>query len=113
MGLTRRQELPRADRRYLGRFGPATQIEVVAASGSHVRDAQGHRFIDFQMGWCVGNLGWNPPEILARVRRFDGPLYVSPRCLYAPWAKLAAELVGVAPGKLARAYRCVSGTEAV
>lgn len=88
-------------------------MEIVAAEGSRVRDARGRTFIDFQMGWCVGNLGWNPPEILARVQQFKGPAYVAPQVTYRPWSELAERLVERAPGKLARAYRCVGGSEAV
>jgi acetylornithine/N-succinyldiaminopimelate aminotransferase len=103
----------RRDRRYLGRTEDAEAPEVVRAEGSRVVDAHGRTFIDFQMGWCVGNLGWNPPEILARVQRFTGPSYVTPNNSYAPWVDLAERLVATAPGKLARAYRATTGTEAV
>jgi acetylornithine/succinyldiaminopimelate/putrescine aminotransferase len=65
------------------------------------------------MGWCVGNLGWNPPEILAHVRAFEGPTYVAPGVLYEPWAELAEMLVEASPAKLNHAFRTVSGTEAV
>jgi 4-aminobutyrate aminotransferase-like enzyme len=85
----------------------------VAAQGSSLRDAQGRTYIDFQMGWCVGNLGWNPPEILARVRAFEGPTYVAPGVMYEPWCELAELLVEGAPGAIARAFRAVGGTEAV
>jgi len=116
MGLLRRSQAPnvaRKDRKYVGRSSSAQEIEIVAANGSHLRDAQGSTYIDFQMGWCVGNLGWNPPEILARVRAFEGPSYVAPGLLYEPWTELAELLVDWAPGQLARAFRCVGGTEAV
>lgn len=116
MGLLRRthaKDVARKDRKYLGRGSPPHDIEIVAATGSRLRDAQGRTFVDFQMGWGVGNLGWNPPEILARVRDFEGPTYVPPGLLYEPWSELAELLVERSPGKLARAYRCVGGTEAV
>jgi acetylornithine/succinyldiaminopimelate/putrescine aminotransferase len=116
MGAVRRKssaDVHRNDRKFLGRTEDPQSLEIVAAEGSRVRDARGRTFIDFQMGWCVGNLGWNPPEIVARVQRFRGPLYVSPKAVYAPWTHLAQGLVDVAPGKLARAYRCIGGSEAV
>lgn len=116
MGLLRRtrtRDVARKDRTYLGRASEAQDIEVVGASGCRLRDIQGRTYLDFQMGWSVGNLGWNPPEIMARVRDFDGPTYVAPGLLYQPWTELAELLVEHAPGKLARAYRCVGGTEAV
>jgi acetylornithine/succinyldiaminopimelate/putrescine aminotransferase len=115
MGLLRRTHgnVARKDRKYVGRADRAQDIEVVAASGCRIRDTQGREFLDFQMGWCVGNLGWNPPEILARVRNFEGPTYVAPGLLYEPWSELAELLVESAPGRIARAFRCVGGTEAV
>jgi acetylornithine/succinyldiaminopimelate/putrescine aminotransferase len=116
MGLLRRSQsasVARKDRKYLGRAEPAKDIEIVAANGSTLRDAQGRTFVDFQMGWCVGNLGWNPPEILARVRSFEGPMYVAPGLLYEPWAELAELLVEGAPGRISQAFRAVGGTEAV
>lgn len=114
MGALRsRPTTERRDRRYLGRTEDAEGPEIVRAEGSRVVDAHGRTLIDFQMGWCVGNLGWNPPEILARVQRFAGPSYVTPGNSYAPWADLAQRLVAIAPGKLARAYRVTTGTEAV
>lgn len=106
-------DVKRRDRARVGREHAGEEPEIVAANGSRVRDARGRTFIDFQMGWNVGALGWNPPEVVGRVRRFNGPMYVAPGFLYEPWAALAEQLVEVAPGKLARAYRCVSGTEAV
>jgi acetylornithine/succinyldiaminopimelate/putrescine aminotransferase len=115
MGLLRRTHdaTARKDRKYIGRSDRAPNIEIVAANGSRLHDAQGRTYIDLQSGWCVGNLGWNPPEILARVHAFDGPSYVAPGLLYEPWCELAELLVESAPGKLARAFRCVGGTEAV
>ncbi len=116
MGLLRRSQgtsVARKDRKYLGRARGAQDIELVAAQGSTLRDAQGRTYIDFQTGWTVGSLGWNPPEILARVRSFEGPTYVAPSLLYEPWTELAELLVESAPGSIARAFRAVGGTEAV
>jgi 4-aminobutyrate aminotransferase-like enzyme len=116
MGLIRRKQSPevaRNDRKFLGRTEAPRGLQIVAAEGSRVRDARGRTFIDFQMGWCVGNLGWNPPEILARVQAFEGPSYVAPQDTYAPWSELAQRLSKIAPGNLQRAYRCVGGSEAV
>src|SRR5262245_7197357 len=116
MGLLRRTQtasVARKDHKLVGRAARALEIEIVAANGSRLRDEQGRTYVDFQAGWCVGNLGWNPPEILARVRAFEGPTYVQPDFLYEPWTELAELLVDGAPGNLAKAYRTVSGTEAV
>jgi acetylornithine/succinyldiaminopimelate/putrescine aminotransferase len=101
------------DHKLVGRSEDSLGIEVVRAAGSRVVDAQGRTFVDFQMGWCVGNLGWNNPEILARIAAFTGPSYVQPGQLYAPWVELARRLAEITPGALARSYRAVGGTEAV
>lgn len=108
-----RQANRRHDRALIGRDEPPDPIEVVSASGSHVCDARGRTFLDFTMGWCVGNLGWNRPEITARLAAFRGPDYVAPRSQYAPWLELASKLVAVVPGKLRRCFRVTTGTEAV
>jgi 4-aminobutyrate aminotransferase-like enzyme len=103
----------RNDRKFLGRTSPPEDLAIVWADGSRVRDARGRTYIDLTMGWCVGNLGWNPKPIVARVHAFRGPSYVHPSFVYPRWADLAQLLVEEAPGKLARAYRCTTGTEAV
>jgi len=114
MGLLRgTPDLTRRDKKLVGRTSKPQPIEIVAGQGPRVRDRDGKSYIDFQMGWCVGNLGWNPPDIVARVRAFEGPSYVSPNMLYEPWVEYAEQLVDIAPGKLSRAWRVVSGTEAV
>src|SRR5262249_25130636 len=110
MGLRARlrpDELLRNDRNLLGRTTPPRDVEVVKAEGNHVHDARGRTFIDFQMGRCVGNLGWNPPEIVDAVRSYDGPTYVLPTSTYPPWVELAGLLAELAPGRLKRAYRVV------
>jgi acetylornithine/succinyldiaminopimelate/putrescine aminotransferase len=114
MGLLRgTPDLSRRDRKAVGRTSAAKPIEIVAAHGSRVRDKDGKSYIDFQLGWGVGNLGWNPPEIVERVRAFEGPTYVAPGMLYEPWADLAEQLVDITPGRLAKAFRTVGGTESV
>ncbi|NVB77205.1 MAG: aspartate aminotransferase family protein [Kofleriaceae bacterium] len=117
MGLLRRRrqtsQLVRNDHEFLGRTSEPDDLVVVKAEGSRIRDARGRTFIDFQCGWNAANLGWNQPEILSRVQRFDGPAYVAPGFVYGPWVDLASELAYISPGDLQRAYRCISGTEAV
>jgi acetylornithine/N-succinyldiaminopimelate aminotransferase len=103
----------RQDRRLVGRSEDLRRIQIVSADGNRVVDARGRTFIDFQMGWCVGNLGWNNSEITERIRAFSGPSYVQPSELYAPWVELAGRLAEVTPGALSRSYRAVGGSEAV
>jgi 4-aminobutyrate aminotransferase-like enzyme len=117
MGLRARHHtddlLLRNDRRLLGRTFPAYDLQIVGAQGSRLHDARGRTVIDFMMGSCVGNLGWNPPEIVAAVREHDGPMYVPPGALYPPWVELAGLLTAAAPGRMRRAFRAVGGSEAV
>jgi 4-aminobutyrate aminotransferase-like enzyme len=106
-------EVKRLDRRLIGRDHPATDLQIVSAEGSIVRDVRGRTYVDLVMGWCVGNLGWNHPAIRERMAAFKGPDYVAPGSLYAPWTELAQRLAEVTPAKLVRCYRATTGTEAV
>lgn len=88
-------------------------LEVTRSSGSYVYDKRGKRYIDFVMGWCVGNFGWDQPEIERAVKRFKGPSYVYPDYNYKPWNELGELLVEIAPGNLAKCFRATGGSEAV
>ena len=114
MGLLRKRvsDVRKDDRTYLGRPSDPDELQIVSAHGSRVKDEKGRTYIDLQCGWCVGNLGWNHPAIVKRVRDFDGPSYVSPNMLYEPWVALARSLAELTPGNLSRTFRAVSGTEA-
>jgi len=101
------------DRRYLLRDERPQLIDVVRSEGDYVYDAKGKKYVDFLMGWCVGNLGWGKKEIRRAIRNFKGPDYVLPSQLYAPWAELAELLAQVTPGKLQKSVRATGGTEAV
>jgi acetylornithine/succinyldiaminopimelate/putrescine aminotransferase len=108
---TESAELARRARRVLA--GEHDGVEVAHTEGSFVFDAEGRRYIDFVMGWCVGNLGWGRPEIRRAVTAADLPDYVHPQHLYEPWVSLAEKLTELAPGNLTRCYRATGGTEAV
>lgn len=101
------------DRAHLGRADETDELEIVRAEGSWLFDADGNRYIDFVMGWCVGNLGWNPPELRERLRHFAGPDYVTPSARYRPWGELASLLAEITPGQLTRVFCAVGGSEAV
>jgi acetylornithine/succinyldiaminopimelate/putrescine aminotransferase len=95
------------------RGSEADEVQVVGAKGSYVFGGRNRKYIDFLDGWCVGNLGWDHREIKRAIRRFKGPDYVYPGFGYRFWEELAALLVSVAPGKLARCFRATGGSEAV
>ena len=88
-------------------------IRITRAEGSHVWDDQRRKYIDFVMGWCVGNLGWSFPEIRDAIGRTNHPDYVFPHYDYKGWHDLAALLADVVPGELTRSFRATGGTEAV
>ena len=115
MGLLKKpkRDLSREDRKYVGRTHDADDLQIVSARGARVTDAGGRSYLDFMCGWCAGNLGWSHPAIAKRLQKFDGPSYVTPGMLYAPWVELARRLAEITPGKLSRTFRCVGGTEAV
>ena len=65
----------------LAREEPA-QLQVAATNGSIVTDSRRRKYIDFVMGWCVGNFGWRPAVIAKAIERFKGPDYVYPGYSY-------------------------------
>jgi acetylornithine/N-succinyldiaminopimelate aminotransferase len=76
--------LRQLDKEYFGRQGQPEDLIVGSSADSYLTDARGRKYIDFMMGWCVGNLGWGNTEIRAAAREFDGPDYVHPDHLYRP-----------------------------
>jgi acetylornithine/succinyldiaminopimelate/putrescine aminotransferase len=98
--------------RHLGEQGDG-DLYVARETGSYLFDTRGKRYVDFVMGWCVGNFGWGDPELERRVARFRGPDYVYPEYSYHPWEELATLLSRLAPGELTRCFRATGGSEAV
>jgi 4-aminobutyrate aminotransferase-like enzyme len=96
----------------LAREWPA-ELQVAATNGSIVTDSRGKKYIDFVMGWCVGNFGWRPPAIAKAIERFKGPDYIYPGYAYAPWTELARLLASLAPRSLTTCLRATGGSEAV
>ncbi len=68
-------------------------FEVVKSEGSFILDSNGKKYIDFLMGWCVGNFGWDNVEIKNAINNLETPDYVYPNLLYRPWGELAKLLV--------------------
>jgi acetylornithine/succinyldiaminopimelate/putrescine aminotransferase len=96
----------------LARDLPA-ELQLAATNGSIVIDSRGRKYVDFVMGWCVGNFGWRPEAITKALERFKGPDYVYPGYAYAPWNELARLLTSLAPRPLTRCFRATGGSEAV
>src|SRR6187397_536676 len=104
--------MPARRREPLAREEPA-ELQVAATNGSIVTDSRGRKYIDFVMGWCVGNFGWRPAAIAKAVERFKGPDYVYPGYAYAAWTELARLLTSLAPRPLTTCFRATGGSEAV
>jgi 4-aminobutyrate aminotransferase-like enzyme len=110
--MSRMDRLGESTRTHLGyRYAP--ELQIVSADGARLTDAEGNEHIDFLAGWCVANLGWSNPEVLAAIRHFQGPPYVYPHHLYAPWTQLAEQLSELAPGDLSTCWRATGGSEAI
>ena len=72
------RSMARPRKRFLVQNGGNADIEVARARGDYLYDARGRKYIDFIMGWCVGNFGWARPALRRRVHTFRGPDYIYP-----------------------------------
>ncbi len=54
-----------AERKFLGREDSG-ELEVAKVDGSVVTDTRGKKYIDFVMGWCVGNFRGATPRSPSR-----------------------------------------------
>jgi len=105
--------LAQKDKKFLGRDIPPMPIEITKAKGSYLYDTKGKKYIDFLGGWCVGNVGWDNKVVKEKVKKYDGPDYVSPRYIFKPRVQLAELLAKITPGKLVTSFPATGGTEAV
>jgi acetylornithine/succinyldiaminopimelate/putrescine aminotransferase len=107
------QPMRRHRNRFLVQNGGTADLEVARARGNYVYDTRRRKYIDFIMGWCVGNFGWARPALRHRIHAFTGPDYIYPEYAYKRWGELAQLLVGLAPEGLTRCCRATGGSEAV
>ena len=89
------------------------ELRIARSDGSYVYDARGKKYVDFLMGWCVGNFGWGNAVMERPAARYKGPDYVYPHFDYPPWEELARLLVSVAPEGIEKCFRATGGSEAV
>jgi acetylornithine/succinyldiaminopimelate/putrescine aminotransferase len=101
------------EKEYLGIIPDLANVEVARSKDSYCFDANGKKYVDFIMGWCVGNLGWENGLLTNAIKNFHGPSYVFPELVYKPWVELAELLAEITPGELQKSYRTTGGTEAV
>jgi len=105
-------KLKSREQKYFGRETEAFEVEVASTEGSFIYDRNGKRYIDLFMGWCVGNFGWNNPDVKKAVHYYDGPDYVYPGLHFEPWVELAEMLAEITPGRLEKSFRATGGSEA-
>src|SRR5690606_32709402 len=120
--MTFREELIAADRRAVWR--PYTSSEdherheplvIVGAEGASLIDADGRRYIDASGSWWCNNLGHAHPRLREALKRQADALM---HCTFAgvthePAARLAEELLDVAPPGLARVFFSDNGSTSV
>jgi acetylornithine/succinyldiaminopimelate/putrescine aminotransferase len=104
--------MPTRRREPIARELPA-ELQVAATNGNTLTDSRGRKYIDFVMGWCVGNFGWRRPAAMKAIEQFKGPDYIYPGYSYAPWTELARLLASLAPRRLTTCFRATGGSEAV
>ncbi len=120
--MSLRDELVALDRRAVWR--PYTSSEdheridplvIVSADGPYLVDADGRRYLDGSGSWWCNNLGHGHPRLRAALARQAEQLM---HCTFAgvthePAARLAAELLDVAPEGLARVFFSDDGSTSV
>lgn len=100
-------------RTHVADFG-SYPVDIVGGEGCFLIGSDGKRYIDFLGGWCVSTLGWKHSKIQAALSTYSREaFYVPPLFRWQGWETFAKLLTEIAPGKLTRAFRCTSGSEAV
>lgn len=120
--MTHRSEIVRLDRAHVWHpYTPADEWEasdpivVARAEGAWLKDVDGRRYLDGNSSWYVATLGHGHPRLL---RALETQARVLPHCALAgiahePAARLAEELVAIAPAGLSRVFFVDDGSGAV
>ncbi|MBI4259279.1 MAG: aminotransferase class III-fold pyridoxal phosphate-dependent enzyme, partial [Actinobacteria bacterium] len=83
------------------------------ASGSHVEDADGRRYLDLYAGYAVAATGYQHPAVVEAVRRQAGELMHAPSAHPSPVrAEFLEAVAGIAPPELTRVLPAVTGAMA-
>ncbi len=105
------------DVKYIGRDLKPVPLTVVKTEGDYIFDSENNKYLDFEMGWCIGNMGWSRQEVTNAIKDFvNVPNYVIPGIpgyMYEPWVELAKTLSEILPGHLTKYFRATGGTEAI
>ncbi len=117
-----RQSIVAADKRHvwhpytaMDAYAAIDPIVVARASGVWLEDVDGTRYIDGNSSWWVASLGHGHPRLVARLREQAETLV---HCSLAgtthePAARLAEELVAIAPAGLTRVFYTDNGSGSI
>jgi predicted acetylornithine/succinylornithine family transaminase len=86
---------------------------LVRGEGSHVWDAEGHRYLDFFPGWGCDLLGHCPPRVVKAVQEQVGRLIHVPNTWYTEAQGKLAQALSERSGFQGQCFFCNSGTEAI
>ncbi len=99
--------------KYLADYGSAP-IEFTKGEGCYLINKDGKRYLDFIASWCTGTVGWRNKEMAEAISsQAKKGVSIPPLFRDQKQEEFAALLCSLAPGKLTRAIRCTSGSEAV
>jgi 4-aminobutyrate aminotransferase len=83
------------------------------AHGSHVEDADGRRYLDFDSGFAVSNVGWTHPDVTAAIQRQAAELTHCPSAYASRTrAEFYEALAAIAPAGLTRIIPAITGAMA-
>jgi adenosylmethionine-8-amino-7-oxononanoate aminotransferase len=103
----------KAEKKFFYRSESPLDIEVEKVDGNYIYSADGKKYLDLVMGWCVGNLGWGNQQIREAIHTYNGPDYVYPQMRYSGWTELSSLLAAITPGDLEVSFRTTGGSESV
>ncbi|HLM74513.1 MAG TPA: adenosylmethionine--8-amino-7-oxononanoate transaminase, partial [Polyangiaceae bacterium] len=99
-------------RRYIDEVDP---LVIERAAGARLFDVDGRSYIDANSSWWVATLGHNHPRLVEALRAQASALCHTSLAgvTHEPAARLAEELIGVAPAGLSRVFYSDDGSTAV
>ena len=99
-------------RRYIDEVDP---LVIERAAGARLFDVDGRSYIDANSSWWVATLGHNHPRLVEALRAQASALSHTSLAgvTHEPAARLAEELIGVAPAGLSRVFYSDNGSTAV
>ena len=93
-------------------MGCEIDLEVIKTADSKITTKNGTKYLDFEGGWCVGNVGWNKKQLIDAMKNYVGPVYISPDYKSERREELAEKLTDLT-SKNYTCFMATGGTEAV